>query len=343
MALLRSQIPILTFLTIFSLFVFKYDSKWFKTSRPTTIYCVSMAISTQIFFWYISTLTYTSMASKFDKESALTAFVHSLESISLGLGMFPILLNAFLNRKNQVNLLNKTLELDDKISSLKYQLNQKQTYKKFQMGAIASIVLTCSFYTTLIILLEAYIYPGRHELLSQEALILIIHILFSIAFNLLNIFMTLLVKIINKMFQTLNLNLEQELANLEPNLRKVVEILEIHKEHRKLFNLFSKSFGIAIVGLFLEHVALMTCELFLDYLTVKNFDNFGEKEILIIYDIINIIWCAPLVISFGVLDNECEKVVLEAEKNDFLLKQIDIEGINKNMFKSMVKIHKKSL
>lgn len=336
MSLLKSQLPLFKFLAICSYIAFKYDKKKFKTSKPFTTYCISIAIIIQVFFWHISTLPYISMASKF-QESEIIGLVHLLESFSLEFGLLPILVNAFINQNNQVKLMHKIMKIENKIYLLGYRINQKQRYRKFKVAAIVSIISTFLFYTSLLILIEMFIYPEKdHVFVSLQVFILLTHVVLTIFFNTMTIFMILLVKIIRIMFQTINLSLQQELAKRTPNFRRFVRILELQRKQRKIITLFGKSFGIAILAGFLEHVGILTCELFIDYLSLIHFEKFTLWK-LIIYNSVNLIWCVPLVVSFGVLGFECEKVVNEIDRKVFLLEQLKVEGSDKNKYEAMVK------
>lgn len=326
MTLLDCELPLISILKIFSNVVFYYDSKCFKISKLTNIYCFCLTMFLQGFYWFMSSLNYTSMAAKFDEGSKTTEMIHLLVCWSLELGLFPILVNAFLNQKNQVKLLNKILKIEDSIKSLKYQLNQKQCYRKFQVAANLSMVSAITYFIVLIYIFMVHIQPEQHEAYFKNMFIELFHTLLAILFNLITIFMVFLVKIIIFLFQQLNFNIEKQISDVSAlkknaNFKEIVQLLKIQQKLKKTMLLFSKSFGLACLGIFLHNVGMVTCVVFLQYITLRDIDLFVSWEI-IVYDIVNMIWSVPLIISFGILARECEKVVLEAEKGNFLLDKI---------------------
>ena len=332
MALLKSQLPLLTFLTIFSYTAFKYDSRSFKTSKPVTFYCSVIAVLFQGLFWFVSTLTYVSIAASFDKGSEITAMIHLLESWSIEFGLFLILVNALLNHKIQVRLLNKVSRLENMIQVLKLQLNNNLFYKKLQVASNTMIVFMLAYYFVSIIIFEFFLYPDK-SLVSQQVSILTVHMIITVLFNLLVVFMISLLKVVTFLFKTLNLNLEQEICNAQSE--EIVRILKMHQKLKKTFILFNKSFGIACLGIFLESTGMLTCEVFLDYITLRNFDKYVAITI-ILYDIVNFCWCLPLIVVYGVLCEECERVTLEAEKTNKILERVHMAEEYRTELQSMV-------
>lgn len=327
MTLLNCESLLLSFLKILSHVTFKYDSKSFKTSNFLNAYCFCIAVLFQGFYCYVSTLNYMSMAAQFDRGSETTQMIHFLVTCSLEMGLFPILVNAFLNQKNQVTLLNKLLKVEESINLLKYQFDKIKCYRKFKVATNASMISVIVYFIVLIYIFLAYVIPAKFELLSTDTFIQLFHTTLAILFNLIALFMIFLVKIIIFLFKTINLNLEQEIEQfnsfkIEINFSEILKILKIHKSLKKTMFLFSKSFGITCLGIFLHNVGMVTCVIFLEYITLRNFNKFMSWRI-IFYDTINFIWFVPLVFLFGILSSACEKVFREAEKASSLLENIN--------------------
>lgn len=337
MELFERQLPLFTFLKKFSFITFKYDGRCFKTTNYLTLYCVIIAILLQWSFWFVSTLSYTSVAAKYNKESEVTKMVHLLESWSLQFGLFPILTNAFLNQVNQVYLLNKILGLEGTIRSLKYQLNHNLFYKNLRAVANISTAFIFLYYLVFLCLFETYLYPDESTFLSQQVCILAIHMVLTVLFNLMSIFMILHIKIIIFLIQTLNFNLEQEICDIESrtNFHTIIDILEIHQKFYKICFWFSKSFGLSCLGIFLQNTGMVTCEVFLDYITLRNINLFGTADI-IIYNCINFCWCLPLMVSFGIMCDELERFIHEFGKAKTFCEQANVTKEFKNEFQLMV-------
>lgn len=213
MNLLETQKFILFLLLIFCFSAYKYDSKQerIKSKKLHIIYCCLMACFLQHVMFSISELYVSGFEDfKVDEDaSEVTVFIHTMESFSLELGLIMILFNAFAKRKQQVRLLNEILKLEKQTKAMKLRFkNQELCYWKFKWYSNALLVGVLLHFSTLIFFYYRVVFPKQQLVVVA----LLYYISTTITLNVLAIFLLMLVKMIEKMFQIINCNLEERVA-----------------------------------------------------------------------------------------------------------------------------------
>ena len=327
MKLLQSQRILFGFLSFFGYFAFKYDAKRYTSSTITIVYSVLKSISILSCFLYVGTLKYVSLASKFDTGSQVTALIYRMESWSMQVGLVFNIINVALNQKTLVKLFNNLQDHEQDIYALKYQLKHKMIYKKFQWISICCLITSILYFFMCLLSISIFIYPDPN-FISNEVFNILIYMLCSLLSNLMIQFMIWLVLIFNFLLQTIYLNLQQLVIEMNTKksattLNDLCAVLKILQKLLKSFNTFSDYFGISFVGIFLSIVVITVCGIYQDYISLLKIDNVNHVKIWI-YIANLILFTLQAVVCFAILCQKCESLVEKTEIIEKLLRNIEI-------------------
>ena len=324
MKLLESQKILLGYLSFFGYLAFKYDGKRYKSSTISIVYSVLKSIFMLSCFLYIGTLEYVSLASEFDSGSQVTALINRMESWSMEVGLVLNIINVVLNQKTSVKLFNNIMDLEQEIYALKYQLKHKIVYKRFQWMSICCFIATLLYYFLCLVSYSIFIYPDP-VFISNEVFTIFTDMFFTLLSNLIIQFMVWLVEMHNFLFETIILNLQQLVIEMNTNKSAstdLSDIIKIYESLLKSLQTFSDYFGISIVGIFLSISGTAVCGIYLDYITLRKFENLYIVKIWI-YNVNNVLWAILPIVWFTILCHKCDSLVKKTEQIEKLLRNIE--------------------
>lgn len=326
-------------LLIFCFVVFKYDPKRkiVRSGKMLVTYCLCIAIFLQTSFIYIANLHFKSLATDIDRGSEVTKMIHMLESWYLEICYVIVVINAIFNRKKQGKLLNEILQIEIICNKLKYQNHVSKTYKNLKWMSIAFVTGTFTF----IFLIFTVFFKGFYYDDITTMITVTLDLLLTFFYNLILLLMVFVVQMLHHLFRTLNLNIHHKIQEINNcitlfNLEELTNLLKIHCRLNRTIKMFSESFGISYLGLYIYNVGTLTTEFYLAYLIPQDYLEMNHL-LFINYIVFNIIWCCPLVINFGLMTSACNNVKNDVEALMQMVNNIEMKDQKSEEVKEMVR------
>lgn len=324
--LLESQSILITFLKYSGFFPFQIGTDEWKTSQINLIACC-LINTVAITIFLLSSFAYASSSNSFlYDESSVTLMIHILEVCCNTYNRAVFFFYTLRYYGQQKSFLQLLVQIESKVSALKLSGTQLANFYAISSWRIKTwCMINVIFFTIVQILYGTVLMENEpfHHLIQS-----FLYIIFSFHFVILMTFIAYQVLVLRKCFQLINCNLTRFISHSSVYYEKeIFDIFAIIYDFHDAIDLFNNFYGRIVFANFVFIFGVTSSEIYFSFVS-GIFTNLTEEDgKFFIYNIVNISWCAPLMISFFMLGDACNEMKDEVERCLKIMRN-NLEGLS---------------
>lgn len=299
-----AQRPLISALTLFGLFFFRFDGDYSSNWRKK-LYCAIVNFFMTYQFVANSNKYISSFSEFLGDGSKVTFYCHFFEALATQFNLLIILYCVVFRKSDQIELFKLLSSVEkelDEMSSTHGEI--KKLHRYLWINSWCSIIGAVIFYSALFFIYFLVLLDTES---SSHSLQVLYYLALTSFFTFIIDYFLQLVVIIGAFYDAINHRLRTFIGKSDFYLKEVRALMELHQKLTTAILRLNSSFGVVMLGMFLFIFTISSFECYFAYITV--YENLVRKSSrYFFYAVTNLFWPVPMLVHLQFLGNSCSKV-----------------------------------